>query len=74
MLVDLDIIRHVIKGATIMKPKTKQKQCVHLWLIDPPDNKTSFGRCKLCGMVKEFINDWTIATAQIRKTPTDYNV
>lgn len=41
-----------------MKTQTKQKQCLHFWVIEPPDGATSFGRCKFCGMVKEFINDW----------------
>ncbi|GAI22152.1 unnamed protein product [marine sediment metagenome] len=35
-----------------------QKPCVHYWLIDSSGGPTSFGRCKHCGEVKEFYNDW----------------
>jgi hypothetical protein len=35
----------------------KQRQCVHYWIIDSPDGHTSFGKCKYCGMVKEFSNN-----------------
>ena len=34
-----------------------QEQCVHHWLIDPPEGPVSKGVCKLCGEVKEFPND-----------------
>ncbi len=37
---------------------TAQKPCVHYWLIDSSCGPTSFGRCKHCGEVKEFFNDW----------------
>jgi hypothetical protein len=55
-----------------MEMKTEQEKCIHHWIIDPHDDETSYGRCKLCGMVKEFINDWTMAVAQFGKTPGGY--
>ena len=36
----------------------KQKKCVHYWIIDTADSSTSFGRCKYCGLVKAFSNEW----------------
>ena len=39
--------------------KTMQKQCVHHWIIETPDGKTSSGKCRYCGLEKEFSNDWT---------------
>ena len=30
--------------------------CRHHWLIESPQGATSFGRCKVCGEVKEFRN------------------
>ena len=34
-----------------------QKKCVHHWIIEAPEGRTSFGKCRFCGMVKEFYND-----------------
>jgi hypothetical protein len=39
--------------------KTAQKKCIHHWLIETPDGKTSLGTCRLCGEIREFSNDWT---------------
>ena len=36
----------------------KKEQCVHYWVIDSPDGRTSSGKCKLCGLVREFSNYW----------------
>ena len=30
--------------------------CVHFWLIEPPNGPTSYGVCKQCGMRQEFRN------------------
>lgn len=30
--------------------------CVHFWLIEPPNGPTSYGVCKECGMRQEFRN------------------
>jgi hypothetical protein len=30
--------------------------CAHHWVIAPPNGATSPGRCKVCGMEKEFPN------------------
>ena len=40
------------------KTNTKQKNCVHYWIIEAPDGVTSFGKCKYCGIIREFSNDW----------------
>ena len=40
------------------KEKPEKKECVHHWIIETPDSRTSTGVCKLCGEVKEFSNDW----------------
>jgi hypothetical protein len=34
-------------------------ECGHYWLIESPDGPISKGRCKLCGVEKEFSNSWT---------------
>jgi len=39
-----------------LKPEAKQKKCVHYWIIDFPDGPISTGRCKLCGMERQFFN------------------
>ena len=49
---------------------TKQKKCVHYWIIESPDGRTSFGRCKYCGLVNEFSNDWHDALVQ-KEAPAD---
>ena len=35
------------------------KDCAHFWVIETPQGPTSTGRCKYCGMVREFQNVWT---------------
>ena len=37
-------------------PVEKQDTCCHIWRIEAPDGPTSLGRCKRCGMIKEFSN------------------
>ena len=32
------------------------EQCVHHWIIDPPDEPVSKGICKICGAEKNFDN------------------
>jgi hypothetical protein len=39
------------------KLSSEHKQCVHYWVVDPPNGPTSKGQCKHCGMVAEFFND-----------------
>jgi hypothetical protein len=43
-----------------------REDCVHHWVIDTPDGKTSWGRCVMCLIWREFQNgpsdqgwDWT---------------
>lgn len=42
--------------AATSKSEISQKDCVHYWIIDFPDGPVSTGRCKLCGMEREFFN------------------
>ena len=36
---------------------TIQEKCVHHWIIDAPDGRISLGKCRFCGLVREFYND-----------------
>ena len=46
----------MLKQKTIEKKESKEPQCVHYWIIDFPDGPVSSGKCKRCGMVKNFYN------------------
>ena len=35
---------------------TKQQECIHHWIIEPPSSTMSYGKCKRCGKVSEFNN------------------
>lgn len=37
----------------------KQQNCIHHWVIDPPGDHMSNGKCKRCGKVTEFYNTYT---------------
>ena len=50
---------------TQIESNTKQKQCVHHWIIDSAMGPTSFGRCKLCGVIAKFHNDWRESLSRI---------
>jgi hypothetical protein len=43
-------------GITLLKSNTKQQECIHHWMIDPPHGLMSYGKCKFCGAVAEFSN------------------
>ena len=32
--------------------------CVHHWLVEPPEGRTSTGICSMCGAVREFSNSF----------------
>jgi len=32
------------------------EECVHFWLIEPPNGPTSYGMCRACGTRQEFRN------------------
>ena len=32
-------------------------QCVHHWMIDPPENEVSKGICRKCGQERNFLNN-----------------
>lgn len=42
---------------TTPQSNIKQQKCIHHWIIDSPNGSTSYGRCKKCGAVAEFVND-----------------
>ena len=35
-----------------------EDKCCHYWIIKSPEGRTSKGRCKFCGVEKEFYNSW----------------
>ena len=39
----------------ISQPKIKE-ECVHHWVIEPPEGPVSKGVCKICGAEREFDN------------------
>jgi hypothetical protein len=39
---------------------TEQQNCIHHWIIDSPNDDTSYGKCKRCGTVAEFSNTFSI--------------
>ncbi len=48
---------------------TKQQNCKHHWIINPPDDLMSYGKCKRCGAVSEFYNAYTSDLAYHAKPP-----
>jgi len=36
--------------------RAEVKECVHYWLIEPPEGPVSMGVCRLCGARQEFKN------------------
>ena len=46
----------MLKQKTIEKKASKERHCIHYWIIDFPDGPVSAGKCKRCGMVKNFYN------------------
>ena len=45
------------------KTNATATNCAHYWVIDSPNGITSTGRCKRCGLVKEFYNDFDSSVA-----------
>jgi len=50
---------------TLSRSNTKQRECVHHWIIDSPHGHMSYGKCRFCGAVTEFSN--TLRDAFVRK-------
>jgi hypothetical protein len=50
---------------------TKQQNCIHHWIIDPPDDHMSYGTCKRCGAVAEFSNSFMTDFANRAKLPDE---
>ncbi|OGO33155.1 MAG: hypothetical protein A2Z29_08510 [Chloroflexi bacterium RBG_16_56_11] len=46
---------------------SKQKKCIHYWILESPDGRTSVGKCKYCGVSNEFSNDWHDALNNLGK-------
>jgi hypothetical protein len=50
-----------------MQLHSRKKKCTHHWIIDSSKGTVSYGRCSLCGMTKEFINEWETAITKCGK-------
>ena len=57
-----------------VQAQTEQEECSHHWIIDSSQGVISYGKCNLCGMMKEFINDWETVIGRIGKDTGAYNV
>jgi len=57
----------LVTQQTAGQMQTGQEKCPHHWIIDSSEGVKSVGRCNLCGMMKEFINDWETAIGMIGK-------
>ena len=62
------------KKQNAMQSQAGREQCPHHWIIDSSEGVTSYGKCSLCGMTKEFINDWETAISMMSKDTIDYRV
>jgi hypothetical protein len=51
--------RFMLKPQELAQPEKMQKPCQHFWIIEPANGVTSLGKCKYCGIVKEFVNNLT---------------
>ena len=60
------------KQQTVVQAQPEQEQCPHHWIIDSSEGVISHGKCNLCGMTKEFINDWETAVGMIVKDTDNY--
>jgi len=49
-------LKTAVKSEETTIEKQSTEQCVHHWIIEPPDGPTSKGVCKICGSIKEFEN------------------
>jgi hypothetical protein len=38
------------------RPAAERPACAHRWVIASPDGEFSLGRCKICGLEKQFPN------------------
>lgn len=57
------------KAAVSDEPEAKSVDCVHHWVIDPPNGAVSKGRCKACGEEKEFRNSFEYSSWYGNKSP-----
>lgn len=46
----------MLKQKVTETKESKEKQCVHYWIIDFPDGPVSAGKCNRCGAVRNFYN------------------
>lgn len=56
-------------GSNVLESINTQKECIHYWIIEPPNGHTSFARCKRCGATAEFFNNWQRALDKIKSPP-----
>ena len=54
-------LNHVMPqaGGKMDRSNWQAAECVHYWIIQAPEGPTSIGRCKYCGLEREFSNMWT---------------
>ena len=58
-----------VKAAVSEQSETSTGECVHHWVIDPPNGAVSQGRCKTCGEEKEFRNSFEYSSWYGNKSP-----
>lgn len=51
----------------------KSKECVHYWIIEPPDGPVSKGQCKYCGIVTEFFNRFEEVSSNVESSNNSSN-
>ncbi len=54
---------------TSVEAKAKDSDCVHHWVIEPPNGAVSQGSCKSCGEKKEFRNSFEYSSWYGNKSP-----
>jgi hypothetical protein len=57
--------------AGVREPPTEQ--CVHHWIVAPPDGPTSGARCRRCGEERAFSNNPDVVTEAAIRTRTGFN-
>ncbi len=51
-----DTIGVSLSIGTVAATDVVTEECVHFWLIEPPNGPTSYGACRVCGIRQEFRN------------------
>ena len=48
----------MIEVEELKPPEKTLKSCQHYWIIEPANASTSTGKCKYCGITREFMNNF----------------